>query len=213
MSLNSITFPTTNIVSSKISSTDGTNTATLEPTNLTVDNVTITSINGSPYITPFNYIDVDGNASGNIHMSNHSLDFVDGNYTASFSAGDLSVDNVNLTKINDVSFVPAVNYINSSGVSSGDIDISTFNLKSTTSVNVQNSLTLIGTDASSIELTSSNSNLSLNKTALPLGDYTIYGYLPLVLSGTTYYMPLFQPTLSGGSSGPIGIHPGVPQMP
>jgi hypothetical protein len=128
MSLNIITFPTTNIVSSKISSTDGTHTATLEPTNLTVDNVTITSINGSPYITPFNYIDVDGNASGNIHMSNHSLDFVDGNYTASFSAGDLSVDNVNLTKINDVSFVPAVNYIDSSGLASGVIKMGTSNI-------------------------------------------------------------------------------------
>jgi hypothetical protein len=211
--MSSITFPYTNLISSKLSSTDGANTAMLEPTNLTVDNVTITSINGSPYIAPLNYISVDGNASGNIHMTSHTLDFVDGNYTASFSAGDLTVDNVNLTKINDVPFVPAVNYISSSGVSSGDIDISTFNLKSTTSVNVQNSLTLIGTDASSIELTSSNSNLSLNKTALPLGDYTISGYLPIVLSGTTYYMPLFQPTLSGGSSGPIGLNPGVPQIP
>jgi hypothetical protein len=275
---------------------------------------TSTGLNGGAPIwtTPSaGYIDSSGNASGNIHMTSHTLDFVDGNYTASFSAGDLTVDNVNLTKINDQAFVPAVNYISSSGVASGDIDMTThgvifhddqfnasnvyvgglnagglggnstqvylgsqmgaineppgvvvnagliassssnqaglyadynfvdgsyndiyigFNNSSIptigadfyaqgeptarTAINFASPLNLVGSDSTAVKLSSVAGNLSLDKMATsPAGNYTIQGYLPINLLGAVYYLPLFQPTLGGPSSGPIGIHQGVPQIP
>lgn len=56
-------------------------------------------------------------------------------------------------------------------------------------------LNLVGPDTSSTQLTSVDGNLALNKTASAVGDYTIQGYLPINLSGTVYYLPLFQATV------------------
>ena len=80
-------------------------------------------------------------------------------------------------------------------------------------IDFKSPLNLVGVDASNVQLSSVAGHLSLNKVPADVGDYTLQKYLPINLLGVVYYIPLFQPTLSGGSSGPIGIHQGLPQIP